>query len=213
MNPYFRPQAPLSDATRTEIFRLYVEDAQQWSPRALAEQFGLSIVRVQAILRLKALQKKWVDEKIPLQTNLTEGMELMLNAKTLLKEKHAHRARESLRLTPAKRLVPFFRMMNEEEAFTPADAAELMQMEPYANLQRKLDEAADHVFELESPKANPPKVLEVNKALKSKFQFMLVDTGNIERTNILIREKDGRLRHASVEEKFRRKNLKPKYIM
>ncbi|KAI8921306.1 eukaryotic mitochondrial regulator protein-domain-containing protein [Powellomyces hirtus] len=212
MNPFFRPQAPLSNATRSEVFKLYLEDAQQWTPRALAEHFGLSIVRVQAILRLKALEQKWEAEGKPIQTNLTNGMELMLNAQTLQTLPNT-RPREKLRLTSAKRLQPFFRMINEEEAFTPEDAAALMKLEPFANLQRKLDEAADHVFELEPRAAAAPKTISVDPSLKSRFQFMLVDTGNPEKTRIMVRERNGRLRGATVEERFRRKNLKPRYFM
>jgi Eukaryotic mitochondrial regulator protein len=58
MNPYFKPIPPVSDATRTAVFDQYKEDPAKWTPRALAEQYGLSIVRIEAILRLKALQAK-----------------------------------------------------------------------------------------------------------------------------------------------------------
>lgn len=52
----------------------------------------------------------------PLQTELTQGMESLLRARTLRKD--TIEKREALRSAPAKRLQPFFRMMNEEEAFT-----------------------------------------------------------------------------------------------
>ncbi|KND03843.1 uncharacterized protein SPPG_01299 [Spizellomyces punctatus DAOM BR117] len=214
MNPLFRPQAPLNDATRNEIFKFYLEDPKHWTPRALAEHFGLSIVRVQAILRLKALGEQWKKEDKPLQTELTRGMENMLNSVELKPGQRRLRPREQLRSTPAKRLQPFFRMMNEEELFTPEDAAKLMQMDPYANLQRKLDEAADHVFQMEAPKSKEvSKPLREDAAQKSRFQFMIVDNGNVEKAKVLIRDRDGKLRNATVEERFRRKNQKPKFIM
>ncbi|KAJ3178197.1 hypothetical protein HDU87_003749 [Geranomyces variabilis] len=213
MNPYFKPLPPLSDETRASIFRLYLEDPQQWTPRALAEHFGLSIVRVQAILRLKALAQKMEAEGKPLQTGLVTGMEGMLHAKTLNPDEKKGRAREQLRLTPAKRLQPFFRMMNEEEKFTPEDAAKLMKMEPYANLQRKLDEDANHVFELEPPTGADARTLDVNPQKKSRFQFTVTDTGEQSKARFMVREKNGLLRHATIEEKFKRKNLRPKYIM
>ncbi|KAJ3168311.1 hypothetical protein HDU88_001751 [Geranomyces variabilis] len=213
MNPYFKPLPPLSDETRASIFRLYLEDPQQWTPRALAEHFGLAIVRVQAILRLKALAQKMEAEGKPLQTGLVKGMEGMLHAKTLKPDEKKSRAREQLRLTPAKRLQPFFRMMNEEEKFTPEDAAKLMKMEPYANLQRKLDEDANHVFELEPPTGADPRTLDVDSHKKSRFQFTVTDTGEQSKARLVVREKNGLLRHATIEEKFKRKNLRPKYIM
>ncbi|KAI8825800.1 eukaryotic mitochondrial regulator protein-domain-containing protein, partial [Fimicolochytrium jonesii] len=213
MNPFFKPKSPLSDATRTDIFSKYLSDPSAWTPRALAEKFGLSIVRVQAILRLKALQQQMEKDKVPLQTGLTRGMEAMLGAETLSAADGQKKPRERLRATPAKRLQPFFRMMDEEEAFLPEDAAALMQLEPYANLQRKLDEAADHVFELEPRKGKKPEIISKDENLKSKFQYMIVDTSNVEKAQVVFRDKDGSLRHATVEERFKRKNQKAKFLM
>ncbi|KAJ3148802.1 hypothetical protein HDU86_007357 [Geranomyces michiganensis] len=213
MNRFFTPSPPLSDATRSAIFQLYLEDPQQWTPRALAEHFGLAIVRVQAILRLKALAQKMEAEGKTLQTELVKGMEGMLQAEDLNPDKRKGGPREQLRLTPAKRLQPFFRMMNEEEKFTPEDAAKLMNMEPYANLQRKLDEDADHVFELEPPTGADPRTLDVDAHKKSRFQFTVTDTSERSKARLVVREKNGVLRYATIEEKFKRKNLRPKYIM
>ncbi|KAI0778765.1 hypothetical protein BD413DRAFT_511586 [Trametes elegans] len=46
--------------------------------RALAQQHGLSIARVDAILRLKGLEDHWRKEKKPLQTGFLRGMEYIL---------------------------------------------------------------------------------------------------------------------------------------
>jgi hypothetical protein len=50
MNPTFIPMKSISHATRQGIHSLYEKDPNQWTPRALAEQFGLSIVRIQVSL-------------------------------------------------------------------------------------------------------------------------------------------------------------------
>jgi hypothetical protein len=57
MNPFFQPKAPISDSTRTEIYKLYLKDPESWTPRALAEHFGISIIRTEAVLRLKSLEE------------------------------------------------------------------------------------------------------------------------------------------------------------
>ena len=38
------------------MYKLFKENAAKWTPRALAESFSISIGRVEAILRLKALE-------------------------------------------------------------------------------------------------------------------------------------------------------------
>lgn len=64
MNPFFIPKITISDKTRTQIYSLYKSSPEQWTPRALAEQFGISIARTDAILRLKALAAS-MEEKVP----------------------------------------------------------------------------------------------------------------------------------------------------
>ena len=53
---------PLSDETRQTIYKLFKADPTKWTPRALSDQFGISIARTEAILRLKSLQQKMIDE-------------------------------------------------------------------------------------------------------------------------------------------------------
>jgi hypothetical protein len=58
-NPYFQAVPPVSDAMRERMFTKFSEDPRKWSPRILAEEYGLSQLRVQAILKLKTLEKKF----------------------------------------------------------------------------------------------------------------------------------------------------------
>ncbi|KXS13179.1 hypothetical protein M427DRAFT_100791, partial [Gonapodya prolifera JEL478] len=53
LNPYFVAIPPVSNVLRREIFELYESNPQEWSPRKLASRYNLSIVRVEAILKLK----------------------------------------------------------------------------------------------------------------------------------------------------------------
>lgn len=49
----------MSDELRTLIFTQYMANPEGNSVRALAERYGLSIKRVDAILRLKGLEEYW----------------------------------------------------------------------------------------------------------------------------------------------------------
>ncbi|KAI8990591.1 eukaryotic mitochondrial regulator protein-domain-containing protein [Trametes punicea] len=79
LNPTFKPPAPISDAIRTVIWEEYMFDPAKFNVRALAQRHGLSIARVDAILRLKGLEEQW--RKVrgkQLQTGFLKGMEHIL---------------------------------------------------------------------------------------------------------------------------------------
>lgn len=78
LNPTFKPPPPVSDATRTLIYQQFMADPTKNSVRELAALHGLSIARVDAILRLKGLEEHWKKEGKQLQTGFQVGMEYIL---------------------------------------------------------------------------------------------------------------------------------------
>lgn len=60
MNPSFRPPPPISDHQREIMWQLFSTDNQKFSVRRLAKRFNLSLKRVDAILRLKGMEKDWI---------------------------------------------------------------------------------------------------------------------------------------------------------
>ena len=70
MNPLFKPQPPVSDTVREEIYRLFIVD--RLTPRNIAVKHGISIKRTEAILKLKHEEKKLVKkvniEHLPIET-------------------------------------------------------------------------------------------------------------------------------------------------
>jgi hypothetical protein len=58
-NPTFKPPPPLSDALKTMLYALYLTDPSVWNIRKLGEKFGISVARVEAVLRLKELEESW----------------------------------------------------------------------------------------------------------------------------------------------------------
>ncbi|KAI0363051.1 hypothetical protein BV20DRAFT_1007847 [Pilatotrama ljubarskyi] len=77
LNPTFKPPTPISDAVRTKIWNEYMLDPAKFNVRVLAQRHGLSIARVDAILRLKGLEEHWRKNK-QLQTGFLKGMEYVL---------------------------------------------------------------------------------------------------------------------------------------
>ncbi|KAI1793146.1 eukaryotic mitochondrial regulator protein-domain-containing protein [Ganoderma leucocontextum] len=59
LNPSFKPPTPISDSIRTAIWNDYIADPAVFNVRVLAQRHGLSIARVDAILRLKGLEEHW----------------------------------------------------------------------------------------------------------------------------------------------------------
>ncbi|KIY73504.1 hypothetical protein CYLTODRAFT_365523 [Cylindrobasidium torrendii FP15055 ss-10] len=95
LNPTFRPPPPLSDAVRDTIWKMHMRDPVKYSLRELARLFHMSIGRVDAILRMKGMEKDWVKD-IPLQTGFLDGMEFLLKVDPLSHQGHdRHLASES----------------------------------------------------------------------------------------------------------------------
>ncbi|KAI0673723.1 eukaryotic mitochondrial regulator protein-domain-containing protein [Trametes maxima] len=85
LNPTFKPPTPISDAARTAIWNDYMLDPVKSNVRVLAQRYGLSIARVDAILRLKGLEAHWKkvtltlsSQNKQLQTGFLKGMEYAL---------------------------------------------------------------------------------------------------------------------------------------
>jgi hypothetical protein len=59
LNPSFKPPTPISDTLKTQIFDQYLANPTVNDVRSLATRYGMSIKRVDAILRLKGLEAHW----------------------------------------------------------------------------------------------------------------------------------------------------------
>jgi len=60
LNPSFKPPTPVSDALRNTLYQSFMANPKASSVRSLASRYHLSIKRVDAILRLKGLEKSWI---------------------------------------------------------------------------------------------------------------------------------------------------------
>ncbi|KAK0563209.1 hypothetical protein OC861_004938 [Tilletia horrida] len=80
LNPSFRPPAPVHAKVKDEIWRLHSSDPAKYTVRTLSGQFSISLPRVEAILRLKALEVEFGQQGIPLQTEFQSNMDRLLGA-------------------------------------------------------------------------------------------------------------------------------------
>jgi len=74
LNPSFKPPPPLSNALRNQIFTRWKSNPVHYTPRLLSIHYGLSIKRIEAIIRLKAHEAEYVKEH-PLQTAFLKAFE------------------------------------------------------------------------------------------------------------------------------------------
>ncbi|KAF8599552.1 hypothetical protein BDV93DRAFT_609141 [Ceratobasidium sp. AG-I] len=85
-NPTFRPPPPLSDVVKSAVYDRYLKtletgrskaQAHEQTVRALSEKFGISIARVEAIIRLKQHEQEYQKGK-KIQHAFQRGMESYL---------------------------------------------------------------------------------------------------------------------------------------
>ena len=189
LNPYFKPNPPISNQTKQAIYQRYLEKS---TPRQLAEEYGLGLERVNAILRLKALEKQNQEKGIPIETHLCQGMESYLGAIHVQPDSK----REPLRQQPGHPLKPFLQFVDEQVHVTPQEAAEWLNLKPIENTRFKVDK-----------EAQPSQVLSQDEKLGGKTAFMFVD-----KNKMLIRETNGTLRTATSQEAWTKKHGKPKHF-
>ncbi|RUS17084.1 eukaryotic mitochondrial regulator protein-domain-containing protein [Endogone sp. FLAS-F59071] len=171
MNPFFRPNPPVADKIREAIYKSYTQNSETKTPRILATEYNLSIRRVEAILKLKALESRMVEGGFIPQKGFTKGMEQLLGTESQL--------RESLKEMVPQVGKPRFKMVQEEVEFSAEEAAASLGRTPHALIQ-------EHAMQAETYRAF---VLEDGGNQK-----------RWEVPRLFIRDKDGTLRAAARSE-------------
>ena len=89
LNPTFSPLPPLADIIKTRIYNSYTYNLTSQPSatdasvvRAISAKFGVSMMRVRAVIRLKELEKRWKDEVRP------RGLLLALTPRSTLTNFH-----------------------------------------------------------------------------------------------------------------------------
>ncbi|CAG8545288.1 6408_t:CDS:2, partial [Acaulospora morrowiae] len=184
MNPYFKAQPPLSDTFKEVVWDMFMQGS---TIREIGTKMGISLKRVEAILKLKKLEKDMIAQGLTIQRNFTSHMEKMLGARSILSEELSDTLPQVGR--------PKFYLTDEGETFKPEDAAKILKRPTLAVLEeRKLREELVRPFSLEEKTNELQGAVEIgyNEELKNKrFTFRFKNVGK--NPGIVIREKDGRL--------------------
>ncbi|KAF9983220.1 hypothetical protein BGZ65_002030, partial [Modicella reniformis] len=145
MNYLFRPTPPISNFAKEEIYRMHMKDTTRWTPRQLGMEYNISIKRVEAILRLKHLEKEMMIEGFVPQDNFTAGMEQLMGV----------RSKRSLSIVePLTDILPNvgrprFETVDEDKQFTAEDAAKVLERRPLAEYKAlQLEEERKRPFKL-----------------------------------------------------------------
>ncbi|ORZ26612.1 eukaryotic mitochondrial regulator protein-domain-containing protein [Lobosporangium transversale] len=195
MNPLFKPIPPISNSAKEEIYKLHCSDTSKWTPRQLGMKYNISIKRVEAILRLKHLEKEMVAEGFVPQENFTRGMEQLMGVKA---ERSAAIVEPLIDILPQVGS-PKFEAVDEDQEFTPEDAAKALKRRPLAEIKaQQLEQEMKKPFKLVDSvkgiaKPQPPQTTPISKnnaESNPRFKFSIVDTSA---KTTLIREKDGSL--------------------
>ncbi|KAF9110070.1 hypothetical protein BGX27_006822 [Mortierella sp. AM989] len=195
MNPLFKPTPPISNVAKEEIYKLHRADSTKWTPRKLGMKYNISIKRVEAILRLKHLEKEMVSEGFVAQENFTKGMEQLMGVKARRSEAIVEPLTDILPQVGS----PKFEAVDEDREFTAEDAAKVLKRRPLAVIKASLLQEetlkpfklVDSIKGIAKHEQPPTKPISRNAAeSNSRFKFAIVDTSA---KTTLIREKDGTL--------------------
>ncbi|KAJ1800177.1 hypothetical protein LPJ59_001287 [Coemansia sp. RSA 2399] len=226
LNPWFRVRTPLSDKVKEEIYREYLANPDKVTPRTLGDKYKLSIKRIEAILKLKAIEHHMVKhEGFVAQKKLTAGMESMMGVADS-KNKPMERLFED---TP-RVSSPRFHAVPEGESFTSATAAEVLGRKPYQHIVNRL--TASKPFTIDYAGLDPEFAPVIGKKLSvstirrleelgpvedeildkdsqvtsTRWKFVFIDTTkhlDMKNRAVYIREQDGTLKKAGREFKLK----------
>ncbi|KAJ2077662.1 hypothetical protein H4R24_005000 [Coemansia sp. RSA 988] len=230
LNPAFRPRSPLTDQIKEAIYKKYLNDPLRNTPRVLGEIYKVSIKRIEAVLKLKAIEYHMVKhEDFKPQKKFTSGMESIMGV-----QKGELVLKEVLVPTIPRISSPRFYAVPEGTSFNAEDAADILGRKPYQEILDRLGaskpftvdyEGLDTEFaprpkkklsnsekkKLDSLGSENDEVIEESDVLTSRrWKFVFTDiskNSDMKDRFVLIREKDGTLKKANRDYKLKRYGL------
>lgn len=206
------PEVPVGDAAREEIYTLYLSDPVQWTPRQLGQKFHLSVIRIEAILRLKHLEKKQAADGYVLQTEFRNKMEELMGVGS------AKRLEEDvdLRFRETRTTKPLFTVEQESAdengvmtETTTEKQGDIKKVDDLSVFKRRSD--GNYVMCLSGilePPQQDPEVLESKNPREAnrRWKFIIADLDeNVpvdeRHRQILVRDRDGTLRTVTQDER------------
>ena len=221
-NPWFVPPAPVGDAVRQEIYNAYLSDPVKWTPRKLAVKFELSVLRIEAILRLKHLEANQEADGYVLQKQFAARMEDLLDAGTTDPEFAIRESPDGAPLrsgSTAKGLpLSVYDASAPSKKSSPSPASSDSQQLTAERFKRRPD--GNYIMPLsgviEEPEAAPTIIEPQNpREANRRFKFIIADTSeqeggcDEESAQMFVRDNDGTLRTATRAERRMHYHLYP----
>lgn len=216
-NAEFKPQPPLANDVKDQIYSTWQSDASKWTPRQLSLRYKISIERVKAVIRMKSLQGRMVSEAFLINHKYVKAMESILGcSKATTFSEHSQAPQVDLTKNMAPKLVA----VPKDKAFHPIDAARVLgrKLIPiHAAIRAEID--GNRSFD-----PNPDYTIKITDEERqslyikndpyeiSRWQFVFTDTSigspPSKENRLLVREGDGTLRWAHATERAREIRLK-----
>lgn len=175
-NQYCETNLNLSHQDREEIYQRIV--IQKIPVQEVAVSLGIKIPRLEAIVKLKEIEKKWEAQKkvTPELKKMSETMYKMFP----LFERQSHSENLSEIPVPVKTLQSKFVTIAESEPFGPVDAAKVFGLEPAAETLDRLATTGDHSNDKKSnQKEREVFIAKGNKNDRFEFQFTKAKVGQV----------------------------------
>lgn len=216
-NTEFKPQPPLANNVKDQIFSTWRSDASKWTPRQLSLRYKISIERVKAVIRMKSLQAKMVSEGFLVNSKYVQAIESILGcSKATTFSEHA----QALQVDLTRNMAPKLVAVPKDETFTSMDAALVLgrRLAPIhaaireeVDSNRPFDPNPDYTIKI-TDKERQSLYIKKDPYEASRWQFVFTDTSmgssSPKEDEFLIREKDGTLRWAHVTERAREIRLR-----
>lgn len=183
MNPLFWPTPPISNFAKDAIYRMHTDNSSRWTLRQLGIEYNISIKRVEAILRLKHLEKEMIADGFVPQEHFTAGMEQLMGVKI----KRPPGITEPLTDILPHVGSPKFEAVDEDQEFTAEDAAKVLGRRPLAEIKaQQLEEEQTKPFKLVDssrgvPKKEAPRTTTISRDVATangRFKFAITDTSS-----------------------------------
>ncbi|MCJ1396462.1 hypothetical protein MMC18_009352 [Xylographa bjoerkii] len=169
LNRQFRSQAVLSEELKDEIYKRVTQQGK--SVRLVSAELGVEMRRVGAVVRLKSVEKEWVDKGTPLAAPYARAILAML-PQTAFSSSTTPIPHESINDLPVHRdtLRQVFHPVSESRHFTRVDAGKV-----FHHTLLPADERIPHPELVELAKANADGVNRQERIIRARERMRIED--------------------------------------
>ncbi|MCJ1379215.1 hypothetical protein MMC17_002315 [Xylographa soralifera] len=169
LNRQFRSQAVLSEELKEEIYKRVTQQGK--SVRLVSAELGVEMRRVGAVVRLKSVEKEWVDKGTPLAGPYARAILAML-PQTPYSSITSPTPHESINDLPVHRdtLRQIFHPVSESRQFTRVDAGKV-----FHHTLLPADERIPHPELVEMAKVHPDGMNRQERILRARERMRIED--------------------------------------